>query len=297
LHIVNDLVLYKSPVDIQDVVAAACKNCYLGGGLAILGFGALIASVAPVVPNAVFVTMISGALANCYVLCVIAQRVLRNLAARHVEQLVVMPTLVNMEESQSGDGGAMGLHELSTSATAEENLEVTPELRLEIRTACADHWVTLVQPEADAEIEAQPDEMRRASFGDLCQRLRVLHIDADKATLCPDAALLAAFFATPKVVAEERREARTDSQLTSSLRVPEGTPAPGPMLSDLTVADVEEGHRTVSLFPPAMEIDKIGRRARNGGLAILLTGGLFFVGESARDADGVARWTNLNLKI
>ena len=72
----------------------------------------------------------------------------------HVEQLVVMPTLVNMEESQSGDGGAMGLHELSTSATAEENLEVTPELRLEIRTACADHWVTLVQPEADAEIEA-----------------------------------------------------------------------------------------------------------------------------------------------
>merc|ERR1711971_571652 len=123
---------------------------------------------------------------------------------------------------------------------------------------CADHWVTLVESREDAEFEGLPDESRRASFGDLCRRLRVLHIDSDNATMCPDAALLAALVRSPKVVAEERREPRTDAGVASALRVPEGAPPPGPMLSDLTIVEVEEGHKTVSLFPPADDIDKIG---------------------------------------
>lgn len=285
----SDVLLYQSSVDIQYVADTAQQNCLLGSGLAVVGFGAFIASVAPSVPPFVFVALLSGAMANCYALSAIALRVLRNLAARHVEQLVIVHTPAS-EQPITEEGAST---ELFMAATAEENLEVTPEVRLEIRTGSASNWVTLVDlKEADLE-----DSSRRASFGDLCCRLRLLHIDTDNPGICPDIALLTALTSSSKVVAEDRREARTDEKVARVLRVPEGLPPPGPMLSDLTVADVEDGQGSVSIAPPADTIDQMGRRARNGGVAILLTGGLFALGESARDADGVARWTNLRLPI
>lgn len=290
----SELMLYKSAINIQGVAAAARQNCLVGSGLAVAGFGVLIASVAPAVPPPVFVAMLGGALANCYALCVIALRVVRGLAARHVEQLVLLPTPDFQEPEEmkeSGSSPSLLLHEMASAATAEERLKITPEVHLEIRTANADTWITLVDPPEDVAVDGSAD--CRAPFGELCSELRVLHMDTESATLCPDAALLSALMESRKVAVEERREARGDSAVTSVLQIPEGAAVPGPMLSDFTVGDIEEARRTVSVLPPEHDINKIGRRARNGGLAILMTGSLFAIGESCRDADGVPRYTNL----
>merc|ERR1719408_804694 len=56
-----DVVLYKSSVDIQEIVMSARQNCLVGGGLAVAGFGVLIASIAPAMPPAVFAAMLGGA--------------------------------------------------------------------------------------------------------------------------------------------------------------------------------------------------------------------------------------------
>lgn len=265
--------MFQSSDDIEATLAAASRQCLLGAGCAAAGCAAFLAGAAATFPPAVFGMLCVCGLGNTYAFAVVAQRVLRNVAARHVERIAVLPTELQASPAAEEDepGGLASL--LINAAPVSERLAATRELRLEIRTAGADRWVTLVDPTAEDE--------HVASFGDLCARLRLLHIDVDVG-ICGDRPLLDALTKTPKVPVDERVEAREGG----------GVPS-GPMLSEVTIADVLQGETAVGAESPVTAIARLARRARNGGIGLMVAGALFFIGENARDPDGVARWTNL----
>ena len=49
--------------------------------------------------------------------------------------------------------------------------------------------------------------------------------------------------------------------------------------------------------PLSSFVGQVRGNPSHGSFAAAFTGGLFAIGEGARDPDGVPRWTNLNLKI
>jgi len=297
----TNVLLYKSSVDIQEVVNSAQRRCQLGAVFAAGGFGLIIVNAIASIPPAACAMLFGGAAANSYALAVIAQRLIRKVAARHVEQLTVLPTPEkaagsDVKTGQEGDGAASLLY---LAATVEERLAVTPELCLDVRTANANRWLLLADP-APLDVE---DDLRgldadagtqRAPFADICGRLGLLHVNADDGT-CSDQAFLSAVTSTEKVVLDERVEPRQDA--APLLAVPPGSPVPGPMLSEVSLSDVEQAARMVSAEAPAEAVERIGWRARAGGLSVLGAGALFMVGESAKDPDGIPRWKNLNLPI
>uniref|UniRef100_A0A7S0ZP21 Uncharacterized protein n=1 Tax=Noctiluca scintillans TaxID=2966 RepID=A0A7S0ZP21_NOCSC len=99
-------------------------------------------------------------------------------------------------------------------------------------------------------------------------------------------ALLYALGSSSKVVVEERVEPRAD--VVGILRSPAGR-GPPPFLGDLTAAEAEHTSTSVSQEPPADAIERIGGRALLGGASIFASGGLFLLGESSRDEQGIAR--------
>uniref|UniRef100_A0A7S0FK08 Uncharacterized protein n=1 Tax=Pyrodinium bahamense TaxID=73915 RepID=A0A7S0FK08_9DINO len=301
LSLPREVLLYQSSVDVQEVVHVAHRRCQVGVTLAAGGFGLILVNSAALIPPAACALLLGGAAANCYALSVVARRLIRNIAARHVERLTVLPT----PEPGSGRGTPVKPQDkgpaslLFAAATIEERLAVTPELHLEMQTASACRWITLADPAGEGYSEdvrglLEDDARRRASFADICGRLRLLHVNLDAGT-CSDQAFLEALMSTQKLVVEERAEPREDT--TPLLATPPGASTPGPMLSEVMLSDVEQVARVVSTEPPAEAVEKIGWRARAGGMSVVGAGVLFVVGESAKDPDGVPRWKNLNLPI
>eukprot|EP00927_Polykrikos_kofoidii_P057126 TRINITY_DN51233_c0_g1_i1.p1 TRINITY_DN51233_c0_g1~~TRINITY_DN51233_c0_g1_i1.p1 ORF type:complete len:390 (+),score=52.72 TRINITY_DN51233_c0_g1_i1:106-1275(+) len=272
LSIPKELVVFQSDGDVEEVLTEASRRCYTGAGFFAAGCGTFLASSVDVFPPIVLAALCVGCFGNTYALAVVAQRVLRNSAVRHVERIVVLPTIhdsspVVDEKEPKGIASVM-----ISAAPVSERLAVTPELRLEVRTAGADRFFSIV--------DRRPENAEQASFGDLCSRLRLLHIDIDTGT-CRERALLDALSRTEKVVADERAEVREN-----------GIPA-GPMLSDVTIQDVLEGEKAVGAESPVEAMVRLASRSRTAGVATFIAGILFFIGEGARDRDGVARWTNL----
>lgn len=211
-----------------------------------------------------------------------------------MERLAIVPLVSEAENVNSPGGGAGAAGMLIDSATYEDRLAVTPALRLMIRTADLDRWVTLVDlpDEAEADdkyggLEGDRNAHLRAAFGDIYNRIKILHINLDDG-ICYDPALLTAIVNSPKVAAEEHISPRTD---LSGGGVPHIEVTP--LLSDFARADVEKMERVTSEEPPALTIAKMGKRARLGGVSVFLGGTLFGIGEYSRDEDGVARWKNL----
>mmetsp|Transcript_107582 Transcript_107582/g.302903 ORF Transcript_107582/g.302903 Transcript_107582/m.302903 type:complete len:363 (-) Transcript_107582:95-1183(-) len=275
LSIPQELVLYEAFADMSEIVARARFRCQLGAALATAGFAALLSSISATLSPVALVSLLSCAAANSYALAVVSQRVIRNVAMRHVERLAVLPTPQVAEARSPADEEpqAAVASLLSGAATVEERLSATAELRLALRTASAERWLVLADPE---------DSDGLASFGDICSRARLIHIDVGHGK-CTDQALLDALVTTRKVVAEERVEALRDD-----------IPA-GPMLSEVTIAALAqvEGAAESAREPPADAVERLGKRARTGGVSVFFAGMLFTVGEGARDPDGAARWTNL----
>merc|ERR1719401_1815220 len=107
---------------------------------------------------------------------------IRKLAERHVEQLTILPTPNSVSESPKDDGKGTAASVLIGAATVEEQLAATPELRLHIRTADIDRWLTLADPpeeEGFAYGLEGASSFDRAPFADIWGRLRLLHIDLD----------------------------------------------------------------------------------------------------------------------
>jgi len=302
LTLTREVVLFRSEEDVQEAVGTAQRRCRLGAVLAAGGFGLVIANAAASLPPAACALLFGGATANSYALAVVAQRLIRNTAARHVERLTVLPT-----PEPAADSGAKAAREsagaaslLYLAATVEERLAVTPEVCLEVRTANADRWLVLAdlaEPDGEEEdLRGLHDEAahRRAPFADICRRIGLLHINVDEGT-CADQAFLSAMMSTQKVVVEERVEPRQDT--APLLATPPDAPVCGPMLSEVSLSDVEQAAKVVSAEAPVEAIERLGWRARAGGLSVLGAGALFMVGESAKDPDGVPRWKNLTLPI
>ncbi|CAE7210371.1 unnamed protein product, partial [Symbiodinium sp. CCMP2456] len=89
----KETLIFQSDVDMQEVVAASRWKCMLGGGLGITGFYALIASLSlhGSLPLELAMVFCAGLCANAYAHFITAQKLIRKLAARHVDQLSVMP--------------------------------------------------------------------------------------------------------------------------------------------------------------------------------------------------------------
>jgi hypothetical protein len=283
------LVLYSSSVDIQELIVNARRRCYVGAALAVAGFGTLLSSLAATLPPVASAMFFCGACANCYALGVVLQRVLRSLAVRHVEQITVLPSKASeVSENKHMDKGSLQ-ELLGELATQEDRLAATDELRIELRTATAEHWITLTNPWHPEAMNEESDSNLSASFSDVV-RSRIVHVDLDNGE-CADIALLTAILETSKVAGDERAQWNPDA--ADPLQAPPDAPAPQLVFSDFTKAELEEATASASEEPPWKSISKLGSRALYGGVSVFVTGGLFALGESARDPDGIARWSNL----
>mmetsp|Transcript_35582 Transcript_35582/g.101339 ORF Transcript_35582/g.101339 Transcript_35582/m.101339 type:complete len:355 (+) Transcript_35582:81-1145(+) len=291
LEFTQRMVLYRSEAEVVEVADSARRNCRIGAGLGAVGFAGIIAAIAPAAPPPVLAMMLGGALANSYALAFLAQRLIRKLAARHVERLVVLPSETPKKPPKapaSGEEEGEIASLLFSAATVEERLEATEELRVELHTGTAKRWFSLI--DAPEQAGAFGEEVPQpASFADVCGRSGLLHVDKEEGS-CPDPAFLDALLSSKKIVVDERLEPREDTGEDLS----EGAPVDG-LLGELSRGDAEEiAQKTAAARePPAEAIAKLGRRARLGGVSILVAGALFLLGEGARDADGVARWRNL----
>lgn len=282
----KEFILYESSIRAQELIVTACFRSRLGGGLAAGGFVAMLAGMANSLPPVGFATLLLGAMGNSYALAIMAQRVIKGMATRHVERIVMEPTPDAASATDGDDKKSSSVAALLTSAaTVEERVAATPEIALRIRTLDTDRWILLADPMEDD---------RRASFGEICDRLGLLHVAADTGA-CVDPALATAILTSSKVVVEERAEPRTD--VAELLRKPAGSA--GLMFGEVSMEDVDRGAAVAAgRAPPLDAAETIGRRSVWGGMSVLLAGCLFIIGESARDADGVARWKNLgNLKL
>lgn len=299
LDFTAEFTAYKSHSDIKEITQLARRNCQMGAVLGASGFAALLAAVSPFMPLPALAALLGGAAANCYILVVMGQRLLGKLAARHVERVVILPT---PEESRGreperpvgkGDEDKFASI-LFSAATVEERLQSTPELRVKIRTGSAERYFSLIDIPEDLEAHGFATDLgqgavegefanRPAAFGDLCSRIGLLHVDMEDG-IFPDQPLLDALLSSGKIVVDERAEALEDGGHRQHT---------GPMLSEMTVGDVEQAARIVDSESPAKSIVKIGRKAVLGGASVMVAGMVFFAGENARDKDGVARWRNL----
>jgi len=300
LPLTERVLLYDCPVDMQGTIARARQRCLIGAGLGVGGIGIIVASAAGTMPLPACAMLLGGAAAYAYGLSVIARRLLRSLAARHVERLAVLPAesasaaaedaLRRLRQEQEQHGLAASL--LFSAATIEERLSATVEVCVEVRTATANRWLKLADlPENDEHYGGFDEDSLGAPFSDICGRVNLLHFDLEERN-CLDHAFLAALLASGKRIVDERIEPRSDA--TPLLADP---PVQGPMLSEIEVSDIEQAAKSVSKDAPADVVSKIGRRARLGGLSVFGAGVFFAIGESAKGPDGVPRWGNLNLPL
>eukprot|EP00931_Biecheleriopsis_adriatica_P046802 TRINITY_DN26922_c0_g1_i2.p1 TRINITY_DN26922_c0_g1~~TRINITY_DN26922_c0_g1_i2.p1 ORF type:complete len:356 (-),score=104.48 TRINITY_DN26922_c0_g1_i2:5-1045(-) len=276
LTFTSDVLIFESEVDVQELVLIARRKCVAGAGLAMAGFYALLSSLSSAggLPLELLMFLSFSAAANSYILVIMGQRLIRGLAARHVDRVTVLPTPQNSAQEQEQEEKERTAAEklLLNLASTEERLRVTPEVRLQVRTASSERWLSLVEPLEFEDENEESGDTRKASFADLCGQLRLLDID-EEAGMCHEQALVSA--------------------LKASKKVPMGAPAPGVMLSEVMKTDVEKAAKMASSEGIADAIDNIGRRALFGGTCVLGGGLLFVVGERSRDADGVPRWNNL----
>jgi len=289
LALAEEAVLVVSAPGAKEILKSARLNCRIGAGLAAAGFSIFLGTIGAHLPVPLLVVLAGGTLANVYVLAAITDRLACKLGARHVERLSILPQEGQHSTNTSGPadtsderretvGGALPIATLLTgAATAEERVAVTPEFELSIRNVCGERWVRLAEP--------LPDEWR-TSFGDICKRLHLVHVDG--ASTCGDWAMVAAVLSSPKVVIEERLEPLEDVDrgLFNAFMN-------GPHFSELTSETVDRMAPVLNPTPPLESAKLLGRRALLGGASIFGAGGLFLIGESARDSDGVARYYNL----
>eukprot|EP00931_Biecheleriopsis_adriatica_P046801 TRINITY_DN26922_c0_g1_i1.p1 TRINITY_DN26922_c0_g1~~TRINITY_DN26922_c0_g1_i1.p1 ORF type:complete len:353 (-),score=107.16 TRINITY_DN26922_c0_g1_i1:5-1036(-) len=273
LTFTSDVLIFESEVDVQELVLIARRKCVAGAGLAMAGFYALLSSLSSAGGLPLELLMFLSFSAA-------------------VDRVTVLPTPQNSAQEQEQEEKERTAAEklLLNLASTEERLRVTPEVRLQVRTASSERWLSLVEPLEFEDENEESGDTRKASFADLCGQLRLLDID-EEAGMCHEQALVSALKASKKVVVDERAEPRSDAG--PSLEVPMGAPAPGVMLSEVMKTDVEKAAKMASSEGIADAIDNIGRRALFGGTCVLGGGLLFVVGERSRDADGVPRWNNL----
>jgi len=304
LAFTEKFLLFRSTVNIQAVADTARRRCQIGAGLAACGFSVVVVNIAQVLPLPALAMLSMGAAANTYALVVVAQRLIRKLAAQHVDRIRILPlpqgapeeTKQKLDEEEE-EGGFASL--LFDAATVEQRLQVTAELPLEVRSGTTDRWFSLIDAPANDEVElgrfslGENSEVaagRPATFADLCT-LGLLRVDMDAGS-CNDQAFLDALLESRKVCVDEHLKPREDAGAT--LAPDAAAPLKGELLlSSMTGADVQEAAKAASKTIPAEAIEKIGKRARLGGISVLIAGSLFLVGESARDEDGVPRWKNL----
>lgn len=302
LAFTENFLVFESTLDIQDIANTARRRCQVGAGLAACGFSIVVVNIAQVLPLPAVAMLSMGAVANTFALVTIAQRLIRKLAGQHVERIRVLPLPqgapeVKEEKPEEDESGFASL--LFDAATLEQRLEVTAELPVEVRSGTTDRCFSLIDPPEEAEYgrfstdlgeDSDAAHERPAAFADLC-KLGLLRVDLSGGR-CTDQALLDALLESRKVAVDERLQPRQDAG-------PALTPAPEAplrgelLLSSMSRADVEEASKVASQTIPAEAIVKLGKRARLGGVSVLVAGALFLVGENARDEDGVPRWKNL----
>jgi len=112
--------LYRSQVDLSGAVSSAQRKCQLGAGLGAAGFLGVAASMASSAPPSAMVLLLAGAVANGYSQLAHKPTLLKSLALRHVEELVLvqpeMPTKIG-----ASAGPTLALEE----RTAADNQEVS----------------------------------------------------------------------------------------------------------------------------------------------------------------------------
>eukprot|EP00971_Amphidinium_carterae_P283388 5626092-Amphidinium_carterae.1 len=284
LRMQSRLSLYAS-ASIEEIGAHAMKQLYVGTGLAASGFSLVVWSLPASVPPAMVAMACTAGALNLYALWVLTFRSFRRYALRHVEEITILP--FGTDEPEASDCARESVAEAAKSAaTMEERLAATQTIPLEIRTATTEHWVELV-PKGTAGIDGD-----LASFSDVLNRLRLLHVDIENGTSA-DAALLKALTESTKVAAEERALNRTD--VGPWLRVPDGVEPQPLLLTETRQEDVERVGSTPTDTAPSIVIEKIGNTALYAGCGIFVTGMICLAGEKAKDEDGVPRWINLRI--
>mmetsp|Transcript_20001 Transcript_20001/g.46555 ORF Transcript_20001/g.46555 Transcript_20001/m.46555 type:complete len:363 (+) Transcript_20001:72-1160(+) len=288
LKLQSQLQLYVAPTDIQEIGSHAYAQLRWGTGLAAVGFTTFLYSIAPTLPPPLLAGLCAGASANLYGLWSLSNKSLRRFALRHVEEIALLPsssgTGTDQESPEKSEHSQSLMEAARSAATMEDRLEATPSLELEIRTATTRHWVRLVP--------AQSDDSR-ASFADICSRMRLLHLDVENG-ISADPPLLKALAESSKVAAEEQAIHRTD--VGAWLALPDASAQPHPLLfTDVQKEEVAKVGSTPTAAPPSTIITQLGQRAFYAGVGVFVAGASFLVGEAAKDADGVPRWSNLRI--
>lgn len=303
----KEVLVYQSTVDVLELGKNAQMKCIVGASLGMAGFGILLASVGASMSQPAFLMLLTIAGVNTYSKAIVSQRVVRRLAARHVDKIVILPTpqdsVPKAEEKKSNEDEDDSVSKLmSASATFEERLAVTPLLRLQVRTATAERFFSLVDIPEKAKTSKSQDFYgsnsldglpldRRATFSDICKELKLLYACLEHG-VCRDPSVLSALTNSTKVVTDEMAELRSDVGVLQSNPTPDTA---GVLFSELTPADVGKVVGLGSEEPPYKAIDKIGRRALIAGSSVLVGACVFYLGENARDVDGVPRWHKLKL--
>lgn len=293
----EELVLYRSTVDVSTPVAAAQQKCWFGVGLGAVGFIGVLASAGPTATPVHFALILAAAAANGYSQLVVKPERLKILAMRHVEQLTLVrppqpaPELLERGSVEAAEEVPSSPH----SGTATEAKDASDshwivsakELRVKIQCANIDREILLAQPAApwDGARFAGLVADDRVTFSDLCQNSRLLHIETATGE-SPEPATLEALISSSNLVDEETIQIREG--VAPSLRLS----AKHVQLFEARLAEVKpKDVERLSKLPapmresPVVQIAGIGQRAFAMGLAILGASVLFQFRPHASDPE------------
>eukprot|EP00929_Paragymnodinium_shiwhaense_P070617 TRINITY_DN35764_c0_g1_i1.p1 TRINITY_DN35764_c0_g1~~TRINITY_DN35764_c0_g1_i1.p1 ORF type:complete len:397 (-),score=99.37 TRINITY_DN35764_c0_g1_i1:430-1551(-) len=271
----EEVCVYESPVDMGEVAEQAVATSRLAGSVGLLGFAGVLYGL-QTAPMLVQALVCAGALQWTYKSIAGVQRTLAVLATRHVSSITILPT-------SPGEGEPRTVSE--DVDLAKDQLDATPELRLQVRTANLDMHLKLSNPapswEGGKYTGFVDDE--RLSFEQLCQRGDILYLDQMSgwgrpgAPSSSDVALLTALTSSPKVIAGRRLELRDAS---------------GPLQATEDVlkhVDAQftqkEGKSKASPVTPAESLRLVGKQAIFSNLMLLTIGGLFAAKAAKAGAD------------
>lgn len=114
--------VYRSSVDLGTAVAAAQRKCQVGAGLGAVGFLGVAASMASSAPPSAMVLLLVGAAANGYSQLSHKPTLLKSLALRHVEELV----LVQPEQPEQIEDAGQPKLALADGATVDQQEAPSP---------------------------------------------------------------------------------------------------------------------------------------------------------------------------
>lgn len=151
--------LYQSQVDLSGAVSTALRKCQLGAGFGAVGFLGVAASMASSASPSAMVLVLAGAVANGYSQLAHKPTLLKSLALRHVEELVlVQPEIAKIGASA---GPTLALEETTAAGNQEVVAASSPSASPEKPAAAAssqDSAAAAALPKDPEEWDDEDDE-------------------------------------------------------------------------------------------------------------------------------------------